>query len=738
MKTSYKPASVADAPIAHPKEDELGRKEFAKALASAIARHKIGECLVTALCGSWGDGKTSTANLAISYLPKCEDGGLKIIRFNPWQLSDHAELTNEFFKALTPAFKSADPEATKRRGILWRGLQTLAATAKHASKIASESIDDPIGKAIAAAVGLAAGVTENAAEDATKYLSSVEPTLFGIKKALVDELSKAKERSLIVIDDVDRLTDEEIVTLFRVVKSNADLPNLQYLLLFQTESVERALGGVTNGQGREFLEKIVQVSVNLPVPEEARIGRIVGREMSRLLKDRRVSAAFEDQRWNELYQEAFKKFLTNVRRIKRFFWSFEFRLNSFLGGRVSEVNVVDLFALEILRVFEPSFSNRIWANRDLLLETPAQKYGHFLALHLHGDKTPSEQQKAQFEQLMGFASVSHVEWVRLIMAAIFPITVWFGGGRRSESFQYASFRIGDGRHFAKYFIEQTPAGTLSHRRIAEILNACRDARKLRAKLSLVRKEGLEEVFIRTIADFLERMPPQNVSVFAQEMIDFGEKIPGDDFRRSLSDSVAEIIEEALKKLPDADSRAQALVSAIQNAAHVFIGAKLAAFEAYRQGSEGTYPSFLETAENLNAVRMAVSRRIIDLSERKLLGREVHLSRLIAYWIRVDLVSAKSWAEKVVAANGALSLLEMFVSPVDLERTDPAYYRLDLEAAAALINLEELYVSVDQLRQSATTPKGLITAKLFEKNLPRRKDQKRGFIMTFDGREELDF
>jgi hypothetical protein len=61
---------------------------------------------------------------------------------------------------------------------------------------------------------------------------------------------------LVVIDDIDRLTKDEIRLVFRLVKANGDFPNLIFLLLFQRETAELALNDISGDNGRLFLEKI--------------------------------------------------------------------------------------------------------------------------------------------------------------------------------------------------------------------------------------------------------------------------------------------------------------------------------------------------------------------------------------------------------------------------------------------------------------------------------------------------
>jgi hypothetical protein len=72
-------------------------------------------------------------------------------------------------------------------------------------------------------------------------------------------LRALKKPILIVMDDVDRLSIDEVMLLFQLVKASADFPNMVYLLLFQRDIVEKSLQDGAPTSAREFLEKIVQV-----------------------------------------------------------------------------------------------------------------------------------------------------------------------------------------------------------------------------------------------------------------------------------------------------------------------------------------------------------------------------------------------------------------------------------------------------------------------------------------------
>lgn len=64
--------------------------------------------------------------------------------------------------------------------------------------------------------------------------------------------------------------------MLQLVRATCDLPNITFLLLFQRNVVEDALTDAefrdtAPQHGRSFLEKIVQVSFDMPVVEKAKL-----------------------------------------------------------------------------------------------------------------------------------------------------------------------------------------------------------------------------------------------------------------------------------------------------------------------------------------------------------------------------------------------------------------------------------------------------------------------------------
>jgi hypothetical protein len=106
LPTPVQRAPFGDAPISNPKEDRLGRAEFAEQLAHQIQLTPLGPGFVVALVGPWGAGKSSVLRMLGEVL---KDGNsvqapqTVVVEFNPWLFSGTDQLLALFFETLADA-----------------------------------------------------------------------------------------------------------------------------------------------------------------------------------------------------------------------------------------------------------------------------------------------------------------------------------------------------------------------------------------------------------------------------------------------------------------------------------------------------------------------------------------------------------------------------------------------------------------------------------------------------------
>jgi hypothetical protein len=149
----------------------------------------------------------------------------------------------------------------------------------------------------------------------------------------------------------------------------ASFPNLIYVVAFDRARVEQAL--TEDGTaGRSYLEKIIQVVVDLPAPSERILVQEIGAAIAATLRDVGRDVRFSGDLWPDVFFEVVRPLLRNMRDVNRYCMSARGTLRIVDG----HVEAVDVLALEAVRVFMPGFFSAIVSNVSLLTKT-APSYG---------------------------------------------------------------------------------------------------------------------------------------------------------------------------------------------------------------------------------------------------------------------------------------------------------------------------------------------------------------------------
>ena len=185
-----------------------------------------------------------------------------------------------------------------------------------------------------------------AALGAVGQLAGDNHSLSQLRDELSDALRGQEKRILVIIDDVDRLSADEVRQIFRLVKSVADLPNVIHLLIFDRYIAERAFDNPANELGPKWHEKIVQAAFDLPPVQRVDIQQLFLEGLNRLIGEMEVP---DKTRWGNVFHDGIAPWLRTPRDAGRL-------LNSLVvtwPAVARDVDFADFVALETLRLFEP-------------------------------------------------------------------------------------------------------------------------------------------------------------------------------------------------------------------------------------------------------------------------------------------------------------------------------------------------------------------------------------------------
>jgi predicted KAP-like P-loop ATPase len=328
--------------------DELGREGFAEYLGRLLENvREQSASSVLALIGDWGSGKTSVLELLRQRLSADDAAVWLLADFNPWTYPDAASLQRGFFNELTAALPKNDRPSGARAKV--GGLARAIS---------------PIGK-----LGGLVGVDAEGAIQALADLVLGDASASAAKRAAESALRRVKRPILMVIDDLDRLTPAELLEVLKLVRLIGRLPHVYYLLCYDERTLldvlqRTEISGGDESRARAYLEKIVQVRLDMPALRESQRSRLLDQGLISILDSNAVLLPPADkQRLNDVYFSVLDRRLTTPRAITRFLG----QVQAFFAPLRGEVDFVDYFLVSWLRTEEPGVYTMLQRDRDALL-----------------------------------------------------------------------------------------------------------------------------------------------------------------------------------------------------------------------------------------------------------------------------------------------------------------------------------------------------------------------------------
>lgn len=450
MTNSFEDSLLSDDALTEFDDELFGRSHLVERVIEVLGRVKAQSTSSTiGLVGAWGSGKSSVlANVAGKIrLPDREtNAALKeewlVAEFNPWLFSDSRSLHAGFFTLLRDAFP---------KGKQWDNAR-------------GKLID--LGRYIAPAAGFVAAFLGGDAETpGTKLLDQFEQSAAEQHKLVAAELRKHKQPILVIVDDLDRLTASELLEVFKLVRLVGRLPYVYYLLSYDEHTLIDLLAKTDlvsaedDRRALEYLEKIVQIRLDMPLLRPFEIDRVVDRVLTALVQKHRVG--FDEETKQTLtvrFDDVMSKRLRTPRSLKRLFG----QIDAFLPSIGDEVHFGDYVVVTWLRTMEPGVYDLIQRRRSELLGIDTDPFRSLQA----GESKPS-QKKAEWEKLLEVAHVAgndrdDVLW---LLSTVFPVVAaWYLAGSQPSAGTRSApdpGRISNPDYFDRFFAFGVPADDIA-------------------------------------------------------------------------------------------------------------------------------------------------------------------------------------------------------------------------------------------------------------------------------------
>jgi predicted KAP-like P-loop ATPase len=289
---------------------------------------------------------------------------------------------------------------------------------------------------------------------------------------------------VVTIDDLHRLDERETRELLRVVAAYAGTPDLIFVL-----SLEHGMAG------SDLLGKVVQVPMELPLPDRASLQQLFVDLLAPVLMVERESNLLDEAYWGDICVNGLDHFLATPRDAIRLANAVTATLPAVHG----EVNPVDFVALEALRLFAPIAYENIRQRRDAFLLPPEARRAETGALKITQEFherwreriDPDDREAIEYLVMRLFPRVTDVLGMRQIGAD--PEEQWRG-----------NLRVCAAELFPVYFQLSIPVGAISNADLQSRLEHLDDPAQFAAILLELARDSRPDASARLRA-FLERL-----------------------------------------------------------------------------------------------------------------------------------------------------------------------------------------------------------------------------------------
>lgn len=715
-------ALPGDAPIDRFEQDRLSRAPMAGRIAQILAAGGGSDGRVFAIRGAWGHGKSSLKNLVIEVLAQ-RFPNIPVLDFNPWQWGDSDAIARALFIQMAGKLGGAHgPAAAKRAralrtygGLLTGGSAHLKTAAQSGPGIAwlltgAAALSALLGIAWpgidAKTLGVSIIVLASAAWGLGYFLNWLgkdrsADSLEDIRAELVRRLSSLAQPLVVFVDDIDRLEPEQIRLIIRQIKANASLPNITFVLLYQPSIVEDALKPVSAGEGRDYLEKIVQASFDLPpVTGHRRTTIFLGQLDALIAPLATPDNGFNQTRWGNILRGGIEPIIRNLRDSRRLLTSIAIHVEMHKGEHAFEANIIDFVGLEAMRVFEPDFHRALGLSKSLL--TQSRRFS--------GDGR-QDVDKADVAALLAIVSAERAAACRRLLIELFPPIEWaLGGTYYADGFGRTwqrEKRVCTQRNFDRYFALQLGEDVLSESDFALFVGAAGDPAALTTVVEDLKSRGLQSALADRIQQSVDDIPIERPELILAVIMANGEALnrggPSSQNEGYLNSWVA--AHWYLKRLPDSGARRQALDLALEASGGMTVLATLLGLERETYAKPDRDDPPLLTQEDLSALeRLWTAQMEQDARDvAHQLAKPSLIGRLFSWQLLGGADAPRAWATEIGRSPELLpALLRGFInrgtmqSMNDLVATETkSFHREHFEAFLPVETVRETLHLVDR-------------------------------------------
>lgn len=317
---------LEDNPIEREKEDVFSLKGETQKIAKEIrARNRAKTCSI-AITAPWGGGKSSFLNLIREQINEDE---FEIVYFVPRDSKSVQTIQEDFFSMIACVLAKYDSRCSHIMKDYMASLQLID----------NRSIVERL---------------------LSLYRIWDKDSL---KDSIKESFAALKKRVLVIIDDFDRLSKEEILEVLKLIDGNAAFTNLIFLTAYDKEQVNRTLGETYKTSDACFVDKFFDVEFAIPFRPYIYIAEYMEETLCKQLN---ISEGKRDDIQRVIAKQTFifKEYIPTLRDAKRYINQVMLDYRHIKG----EVNIQDFLLLQLIKYRYPELYKNIYRQKYLTIK----------------------------------------------------------------------------------------------------------------------------------------------------------------------------------------------------------------------------------------------------------------------------------------------------------------------------------------------------------------------------------
>ena len=325
ISSQYLDSILHDCPITKEDDDIFDFKDEIRRIVSIIKDSDKNKTWSLAVTAQWGMGKTSFINCIVDELEKETEQAkakeIEVLVFNPRTSKSVATIQEDFFTQFTCILSKYDSRCSHVIKDYMSALQL---------------IDNR-------------GLVEKAIH-LYRVWNKVD-----LKESIKQTLKRIPQRILVVIDDFDRLSKDEILEVLKLIDSNAAFPNMFFMTAYDKKQVNKYFGDIGNGEDACFVDKFFNLEFAIPLRPYTYISRFIEGE----LKKKFPANDNQEIQFNDIvtrFQNLFRQYVPTLRDAKRYINQFALDYREVEG----DVDLREFILVQLIKYRFPEEYNQLY------------------------------------------------------------------------------------------------------------------------------------------------------------------------------------------------------------------------------------------------------------------------------------------------------------------------------------------------------------------------------------------